>query len=92
MQPIPIATQIEWTSPPGPEQGQVAIGRLEMLGGWFHVTAIRVHMAGEEQRPVDDPHGHWSDYEGLPYDGTFATVPLPGLDGDWAVFVEPYQS
>jgi hypothetical protein len=49
-------------------------------------------MADADQRPVDDPHGYWSDYEGLPYDDTFATVPLAGLDGDWAVFVEPYRS
>jgi hypothetical protein len=92
LQPIPIRTQIERKAPPGPQRGQVAVGRLEMLGGWFHVTAIRVHMDDEEQGPVDDPHGYWSDYESLPYGGTFATVPLPGLDGDWAVFIEPYQS
>jgi hypothetical protein len=92
MQPIPITTQIEWTSPPCPQQGQVAVGRLEILGSWFHVTAIRVHMADEEQRPVEDSQDYWSDYEGLAYCGTFATVPLPGLDGDWAAFIEPYQS
>lgn len=72
------------------EQGTLG-GTVRLFGTLFHLTAVEVLENDRgEQVPVRD------DYQFLKamreYDNIrFQTVSLPGFDGQYAVFITPYE-
>lgn len=73
------------------QENQVLHGHVEVDGCHMHATLVKVR---EDEKtstlePVADPDGYFEQMQSY-YSGKYATLKLPYLEGDWAMFIFPY--
>ena len=83
----PLITGWEYTDTDG-----TLLATLRIYGVRHHVTAIQVKYDDEGcQTAVNDPYGRLDDAYVADSDGSFQTVAIPGLPGEWVLHITPYK-
>jgi len=80
---------------PCSECGNFLLGRVELFGVLFHVDLIRVvrDEFGFQDVPEDSDdvvHEVWDAMQTYTEDAAFQTVAVPGLDGEFLMFIYPF--
>lgn len=83
---------------PSPNEGEVLAGVCSILGVEHHAKFVRVHEVHEEderesgtfQEPISDVYGLYDEIRRINDGGRFATVKLPGFEGEYVMVIYPF--
>lgn len=75
------------------DRGDRWVGEVVLLGVSFHVDLVRVESTRRSQCvPAGADRHTWMAYQAMQrfYHGVYQTVEIPGLDGEYAMFIHPF--
>ncbi len=74
------------------DEPTVLKGVVDIFGATFHVFFVKVQDVDGEQVTVNDPYGRLEDVHQLDQDlGSFETVTLQGIEGEWVMYLHPFE-